>query len=125
MNLSFSHHKVKCKIRFGKIIKIFQNKFFFYFFKKSSINEIEILYDKFMLDNPSGQLNREKFVEFYTSLRHESHDSLQKITQFIFNSFDLDQSGTISFNEFIIGYGLTSKNCVYFNFIFVVKGLKA
>ena len=86
-----------------------------------------------MANNPDGQLNRKEFIKLYSSLRYESPELLDEISELIFKAFDADKSGkkgyficlckktsfnisyinskgTISFSEFLIAYGLTSEN---------------
>jgi Ca2+-binding EF-hand superfamily protein len=71
--------------------------------------DIKELFDKFMAGNPDGELDRKEFSKLYCSLRYESPELLDEITEFIFKAFDANKSGTISFSEFLIGYSLTSK----------------
>ncbi len=48
-------------------------------------------------------LNKEQFVQLYTKLRPEMEKkSLEKISHFIFEVFDADKNGLISFNEFLV-----------------------
>ena len=64
--------------------------------------DIKELFDKFMAGNPDGQLDRKEFAKLYSSLRYESPELLDEITEFIFKAFDADKSGTISFAEFLV-----------------------
>ncbi len=48
-----------------------------------------------MLQNPSGQLDQDEFINLYSSLRYEPPDSLKKIAEFIFKAFDTDKSGNL------------------------------
>ena len=63
---------------------------------------IKNTFDKFMANNPDGQLDRKEFVRLYDELRPESMDRLDEISQYVFRAFDKDNSGTISFNEFMV-----------------------
>ena len=49
-----------------------------------------------MVGNPDGQLDRKEFVKLYSSLRYESPELLDEITEFIFKAFDADKSGLSS-----------------------------
>jgi Ca2+-binding EF-hand superfamily protein len=55
------------------------------------------------------QLDKREFVELYSKLRSESPELLKKISDFVFHAFNKDQNGTLSFNEFMIAYALTSR----------------
>lgn len=69
-----------------------------------SRSEIKLLYDQFMTNNPDGKLNRQEFVNLYSKLRPEPPELLDEISIFIFQAFDDDNNGYISFDEFIIAY---------------------
>ncbi|RNA09350.1 Neuronal calcium sensor 2 [Brachionus plicatilis] len=58
-------------------------------------------------NTPNGQLDRQEFVRFYSKLRAEPPELLEKISNFVFKAFDEDNNGYISFNEFMIAYVLT------------------
>jgi Ca2+-binding EF-hand superfamily protein len=72
-------------------------------------SEVKSLFDKFIAQNSSGELNKKQFQSLYSSLRYESAEKLDRISKYVFQAFDADKNGTISFNEFLIGYTLTSK----------------
>ena len=63
---------------------------------------IKATFEKFMANNPDGQLDRKEFVRLYDELRPESMDRLDEISQYVFRAFDKDNNGTISFNEFLV-----------------------
>lgn len=48
-----------------------------------------------MLQNKSGQLDQDEFINLYSSLRYEPPDSLQKIAEFMFKAFDTDKNGNL------------------------------
>lgn len=58
-----------------------------------SREEIKELFDQFMKNNPDAQLTKKEFVKLYTSLRYESTELLDEITEFIFLAFDADKNG--------------------------------
>jgi Ca2+-binding EF-hand superfamily protein len=74
-----------------------------------SKSEAKSLLNKFIAQNPNGELTISQFTALYSSLRYEPVENLQKISKAIFRAFDTDQNGTISFNEFLIGFTLTNK----------------
>lgn len=53
-----------------------------------SKEEIKNLYQKFMTDNLDGKMNKKEFVKLYTSLRPESDQNLDKISESVFRAFD-------------------------------------
>ncbi len=56
--------------------------------------------NKFYARNPNGELNKEDFVEFYSSLRADNKKNLEKISHFIFKTFDTDKNGkTINYSK--------------------------
>lgn len=69
-----------------------------------SENEIKNIFQDFILNNPDGQLDQNEFTRLYTKLRPEPTEMLEKISRFVFKAFDLDQNGTIDFNEFMVTY---------------------
>jgi Ca2+-binding EF-hand superfamily protein len=70
---------------------------------------IKSLFEKFMKNNPDGQLDRKEFVRLYTEIRPEAPERLDEISEFVFKVFDADKSGSIDFNEFLVAYALTSR----------------
>lgn len=63
---------------------------------------VKHIVDKFSNENGKCELNKEQFVKFYAALREEPISRLNSIAKFAFNSFDIDGSGTIDINEFIV-----------------------
>ncbi|RNA31687.1 Neuronal calcium sensor 2 [Brachionus plicatilis] len=74
-----------------------------------SKDEIKKIFREFIVNNPDGKLDRKEFIQLYTKLRPEPAETLEKISNFVFRAFDLDQNGTIDFNEFMISYSLTTR----------------
>lgn len=74
-----------------------------------SCEEIIRWYQQFMIDYPNGRLDREGFHRFYRLLhRAPATQSLDFIADCVFNTFDLDKSGYLSFGEFLIAYTFSS-----------------
>ena len=90
-------------------------------------SDIKSLFDKFNTNNPDGKLNRKEFVQLYAALRPEPPDILDEISEHVFRCFDSDHNGSISFNEFLIAYALTSRGFAItnlFHFIYLVNCLE-
>lgn len=64
--------------------------------------EVKALLDKFNANNPDGKLDKKEFARLYDELRPEPPELIDEIAEFIFRGFDEDNSGYISFNEFIV-----------------------
>lgn len=65
-------------------------------------DDVDLFFNMFMVDNPSGQLTKEGFAKLYPILRVEPSGHLDEITQYVFRAFDKDHSGTLSFAEFLV-----------------------
>lgn len=66
--------------------------------------QIQDLFQKFLIANPKGQLNKENFKAIYTVLRHEPPERLDELCQLIFKTMDTDNSGFLNFDEFLVSY---------------------
>ena len=51
-------------------------------------NEIDFIFQIFISENPNGKLDKNGFINVYSSLRQESPDVLRAISRFIFRIFD-------------------------------------
>lgn len=71
--------------------------------------QVSTIFNEFNQNNPDGTLDRNEFIKLYTLLRPESADRLDEISAQIFRAFDSDNNGFLTFNEFLIGYALTSR----------------
>lgn len=71
--------------------------------------EIKELFDKYSENNPDGKMDRDEFNRVYLSLRPEAREQLEKISSFVFKAFDSDNNNFLTYNEFLIGYALTTK----------------
>lgn len=55
---------------------------------KLSREEIRNCYRIFMTDYPNGKLDKTDFKIFYTKLRPEPNENLEKLCEFVFSAFD-------------------------------------
>ena len=74
-----------------------------------SKDQIKLMFSKFITNNPDGKLDKKEFLRLYDELRPESADILDEISNYVFEAFDKDNNGSITFNEFMIAYALTSR----------------
>ena len=73
---------------------------------KMSNDEIRKIFDEFKTNNPDGKLDKKEFFNLYSKLRSEPKENLEKISDYIFNAFNKDNNGYLSFNEFLVSNGL-------------------
>lgn len=73
-----------------------------------SAGEITALYAQFIGQNPTGQLSIAEFTIVYQLVRPEAPQQLDQISAFLFPVFDEDNSGTVSFSEFVKTYDVTT-----------------
>lgn len=71
--------------------------------------EVKKIFDKFNANNPDGKLDKKEFVRLYDELRSEPPEVLDEISVYVFDAFDKDNNGSITFNEFMVAYALTSR----------------
>jgi len=74
-----------------------------------SKNELKKMFDKFVAQAPDGDLRPENFVDLYQSLTSEVPLYLDEDPQFVFDTFDQDQVGSVSFEKFVYGFYLLNK----------------
>lgn len=60
-------------------------------------DEILLWHEHFMRECPSGKMDKEKFVEYYSKFR--TNIKINDIADRVFAVFDTDKNGTIEFNE--------------------------
>ena len=75
-----------------------------------SRSEIKQLYDDFMTGNADGKMDKREFCRIYDKLRPEPPELIDEISVFVFDAFDKDDDGTITFNEFLVAYSLTNNS---------------
>lgn len=71
--------------------------------------DIQNIFNKFNANNPDQKLDKKEFVRLYDELRPEPPEILDEISNYVFDAFDKDNNGSISFTEFMIAYALTSR----------------
>ena len=71
---------------------------------QTSLSKIQIanIFGKFFDRNDSGDLNKDEFGKLYAELRPEPKEQIDEIAGYVFNSFDINKNGLISFNEFLV-----------------------
>lgn len=65
-----------------------------------SRSEIRSLFNKFARKSTDGELNYQQFCDFYLSISPDPPQYLKDNSQFIFDTFDQDQNGRVSFKYF-------------------------
>ena len=75
-----------------------------------SRSEIKSIYQDFVKESVNGELDLEGFIDFYSSLSTDRlvKEFLKNNAQFIFDTFDKDHNGSVSFREFMCAYVLTT-----------------
>jgi Ca2+-binding EF-hand superfamily protein len=64
--------------------------------------EIKAIFELFSNDNRDLKLDKKEFCRLYIQLRPERADTLDEISEFVFNAFDTDHNGSVDFNEFMV-----------------------
>lgn len=79
--------------------------------QQTGLKEIQIMmiFEKFFQNNEHCEFSKEDFIVLYVELRPEPTDQIEEIAEYVFNAFDTDKNGMISFNEFLMGYAMTSR----------------
>lgn len=73
-----------------------------------SISDIKALHQKFSRGATNGELDLEAFVEFYKLLTPDPPEILKTNPRYVFDMFDKDHNGRVSFREFMIAFVLVS-----------------
>lgn len=74
---------------------------------KFSRKELQILYRGFKQECPTGLVDEETFKEIYAQFFPQGDASAY--AHFVFNAFDQDRNGSISFEEFVSGLSVLSR----------------
>jgi Ca2+-binding EF-hand superfamily protein len=71
--------------------------------------EIKRIIDEFLRNHPNGKMNRKEFCDLYTSLRTETPEIVNGLSESIFKALDATKADDlISLYEFLIVFVLTS-----------------
>ncbi|CAH1256735.1 KCNIP3 [Branchiostoma lanceolatum] len=74
---------------------------------KFTKKELQIMYRGFKQECPTGLVNEDAFKEIYAQFFPQGDSSAY--AHYVFNVFDADHNGTISFEEFVIGLSVLSR----------------
>ncbi|XP_059152946.1 Kv channel-interacting protein 4-like isoform X3 [Physella acuta] len=74
---------------------------------KFSRKELQIMYRGFKQECPTGIVNEETFKEIYAQFFPQGDASAY--AHYVFNTFDHDHNGSISFEEFVMGLSVLSR----------------
>ncbi|XP_033632727.1 Kv channel-interacting protein 4-like isoform X3 [Asterias rubens] len=74
---------------------------------KFTKKELQLMYRGFKQECPSGLVNEETFKEIYSQFFPQGDSS--HYAHFVFNSFDTDHNGSITFEEFVTGLSVLSR----------------
>ncbi|KAK2914362.1 hypothetical protein Q8A67_002761 [Cirrhinus molitorella] len=75
-----------------------------------SRKELQILYRGFKNECPSGVVNEETFKEIYSQFFPQGDASTY--AHFLFNAFDTDHNGSVSFEDFVMGLSILLRGTV-------------
>uniref|UniRef100_A0A8D3ACT3 Kv channel-interacting protein 4 n=2 Tax=Scophthalmus maximus TaxID=52904 RepID=A0A8D3ACT3_SCOMX len=75
-----------------------------------SRKELQILYRGFKNECPSGVVNEETFKDIYSQFFPQGDASTY--AHFLFNAFDTDHNGSISFEDFVMGLSILLRGTV-------------
>ncbi|XP_044875105.1 Kv channel-interacting protein 4 isoform X1 [Mauremys mutica] len=77
---------------------------------KFTKKELQILYRGFKNECPSGIVNEETFKEIYSQFFPQGDSTTY--AHFLFNAFDTDHNGSVSFEDFIMGLSILLRGTV-------------
>ncbi|XP_077991997.1 calsenilin-like isoform X2 [Glandiceps talaboti] len=72
--------------------------------------ELQLMYRGFKQECPTGIVNEETFKEIYSQFFPQGESS--QYAHYVFNTFDTDSNGTISFEEFVLGLSILSRGTI-------------
>jgi len=79
---------------------------------KFSKRELQLMYRGFKQVCPNGVVSLEQFKEIYANFfphGHKSNADTGRYAVYVFNTFDRDKNGYISFEEFVVGLSILSR----------------
>lgn len=74
---------------------------------KFSRKELQIMYRGFKQECPTGIVNEETFKDIYAQFFPQGDSS--NYAHYVFNAFDHDHSGSVNFEEFVMGLSVLSR----------------
>ncbi|XP_071288720.1 Kv channel-interacting protein 4 isoform X2 [Agelaius tricolor] len=77
---------------------------------KFTKKELQILYRGFKNECPSGVVNEETFKEIYSQFFPQGDSTTY--AHFLFNAFDTDHNGSVSFEDFVMGLSVLLRGTV-------------
>ncbi|XP_042192982.1 Kv channel-interacting protein 2 isoform X1 [Callorhinchus milii] len=75
-----------------------------------SKKELQVLYRGFKTECPSGVVNEETFKQIYSQFFPQGDSSMY--AHFLFNAFDTDLNGSVSFENFVMGLSVILRGTV-------------
>jgi Ca2+-binding EF-hand superfamily protein len=78
---------------------------------KFSRKELQILYRGFKQECPTGVVNEDTFKDIYAQFFPQGDSTAY--AHYVFNAFDQDHSGAISFEEFVTGLSVLSRGSLH------------
>ncbi|XP_067909494.1 A-type potassium channel modulatory protein KCNIP2 isoform X1 [Heterodontus francisci] len=77
---------------------------------KFSKKELQVLYRGFKTECPSGVVNEETFKQIYSQFFPQGDSSMY--AHFLFNAFDTDHNGSVSFENFVTGLSVILRGTI-------------
>ncbi|XP_059803068.1 Kv channel-interacting protein 2-like isoform X2 [Hypanus sabinus] len=77
---------------------------------KFTKKELQVLYRGFKTECPSGVVNEETFKQIYSQFFPQGDSSMY--AHFLFNAFDTDHNGSVSFENFVTGLSVILRGSV-------------
>uniref|UniRef100_A0A7D9N0N8 Kv channel-interacting protein 2 n=1 Tax=Xenopus tropicalis TaxID=8364 RepID=A0A7D9N0N8_XENTR len=77
---------------------------------KFTKKELQVLYRGFKNECPSGIVNEENFKQIYSQFFPQGDSSMY--AHFLFNAFDTDHSGSVSFEDFVAGLSVILRGTI-------------
>ncbi|KAJ8025562.1 Kv channel-interacting protein 4 [Holothuria leucospilota] len=77
---------------------------------KFNRKELQLMYRGFKQECPSGVVNEETFKNIYSQFFPQGDSS--RYAHFVFNSFDTDHNGSLTFEEFVSGLSILARGTV-------------